>query len=208
MDRWIDEEHLLIADGHHRYTTALAYREERHAAHGSGPWDRVLALIVDAGTQVVPVLPYHRIQRAGAVLPGGDEVRGQTELMSALDDHDVRIGSLRRAADGSLSWRTHELAGEPPAVRALHAYLDDAAPGDSLSFTHEANDAVQAVSSGEAVAAYLLPPTTPERIIGVVEAGGRLPRKSTFFWPKPRTGLVMMPLDPERPKDRSAPPAS
>jgi uncharacterized protein (DUF1015 family) len=39
-----------------------------------------------------------------------------------------------------------------------------------------------------------LPPTTPDRIRGVVERGERLPRKSTFFWPKPRTGIVMMPV--------------
>ena len=43
---------------------------------------------------------------------------------------------------------------------------------------------------------WFLPPTTPERIREVVEAGDRLPEKSTYFWPKPRTGMIMMPLDP------------
>ena len=72
--------------------------------------------------------------------------------------------------------------------------LDRVAPGDALRFTHDAADAEQAVLGGGAVAAYLLPPTTPDRVRAVVERGDRLPRKSTFFWPKPRTGIVMMPV--------------
>jgi uncharacterized protein (DUF1015 family) len=46
-----------------------------------------------------------------------------------------------------------------------------------------------------AIAAYLLPGTTPDRVRAVIERGDRLPRKSTFFWPKPRTGMVLMPVD-------------
>ena len=57
-------------------------------------------------------------------------------------------------------------------------------------------EADAAVRRGEAVAAYLLPPTTLGRIMALVERGGRLPQKSTYFWPKPLTGMVMMPLDP------------
>ncbi len=49
--------------------------------------------------------------------------------------------------------------------------------------------------SGNATAAYLLPPTTPDRVREVVQRGERLPQKSTYFWPKPRTGMVLMPLD-------------
>jgi uncharacterized protein (DUF1015 family) len=59
------------------------------------------------------------------------------------------------------------------------------------------------VRDGTAVAAYLLPATTPDVIRKVIQRHGRLPQKSTYFWPKPRTGLVLMPLDgprlPERP---------
>jgi uncharacterized protein (DUF1015 family) len=93
-------------------------------------------------------------------------------------------------------YRTHELTGDPPTVRALHdQVLDVAAPGDALRFTHDAADADGAVRQELAVAAYLLPPTTPDRVRKVVERGERLPRKSTFFWPKPRTGMVMMAVD-------------
>jgi uncharacterized protein (DUF1015 family) len=190
------DEPLLIADGHHRYTTALAYRDERHASAGPGPWDRILTFVVDAGTEQVPVLPYHRVQVAGEAMPGGEEVVGLAALLEAVDDETPVVGTATPTADGRVRYATHTLAGAPPAVRALHEdYLDEAAPDDALWFTHEAQDADDAVRAGEASAAYLLPPTVPSRIRAVIEAGERLPRKSTFFWPKPRTGLVLMPLD-------------
>jgi uncharacterized protein (DUF1015 family) len=88
-----------------------------------------------------------------------------------------------------------DLPGVPPVVRTLHErILDRAAPGDALRFTHSVADAEHAVRSGEAVAAYVLPPTTPQDVLAAIERGERLPRKSTFFWPKPRTGLVFMPV--------------
>ena len=190
------DEPLLIADGHHRYTTALAYRDERHASAGPGPWDRILTFVVDAGTEQVPVLPYHRIQVAGEPLPGGEDVADLAALLEAVDDETLVVGTAIPTADGHVRYATHTLAGAPPAVRALHeGYLDHAAPGDALWFTHDALDADDAVRTGGASAAYLLPPTVPSRIRAVIEAGERLPRKSTFFWPKPRTGLVLMPLD-------------
>ncbi|MGZ4149271.1 MAG: DUF1015 family protein [Actinomycetota bacterium] len=190
------DEPLLIADGHHRYTTALAYRDERHAAEGPGPWDRILTFVVDAGTEQVPVLPYHRIQLTGEPLPGGGDVADLAAVLDAVDDDELRIGTATRAADGGVRYAIHAIAGTPPAVRALHDdYLDGAAPGDALWFTHDALDADDAVRAGGASAAYFLPSTVPARIRAVIEAGQRLPRKSTFFWPKPRTGLVLMPLD-------------
>ena len=67
--------------------------------------------------------------------------------------------------------------------------------GDRIRFTPDAVDAEAAVRSGAALAAYILPPTTPDRIRAVVEGGGRLPQKSTFFWPKPLTGMVLRPLE-------------
>lgn len=193
---WLVDEPLMIADGHHRYTTALQYRNERHAADGPGPWDRMLTFVVDAGAERVPVLPFHRIQLGGDVPTGGSPVSGLDRLLAALSDDDLVIGLVSRES-GELRHRTLSLRGEPPAVRGLHhEILDRAAPEGALRFTPDAAEAEAAVRSGEALAAWFLPPTTPDRIRKVVERGERLPQKSTFFWPKPRTGVVMMPLDP------------
>jgi uncharacterized protein (DUF1015 family) len=194
--RWLADDHLLIADGHHRYATALEYRNQRHASDGPGPWDRILTLIVDAGTEDVPVLPYHRVQVQGEAPTGGEVVADLPSLLRLLDDTALRYGTARRV-DTTVEYRLHALRGDPPAVEALHhELLDRIAPGDALAFTHEAEDADALVRDGTAVAAYFLPSTTPDRIRKVIERGERLPRKSTFFWPKPRTGMVLMPLEP------------
>jgi hypothetical protein len=121
-----------------------------------------------------------------------------------LDDERLRYGTAHRDVSG-ISYAVHDLDAEPPTVRALHEQLlDRIAPGDALRFTHDAADADAMVRRDGAVAAYFLPPTTPARIRAVVERGERLPRKSTFFWPKPRTGMILMPLT-ERVATRSRP---
>jgi uncharacterized protein (DUF1015 family) len=80
-------------------------------------------------------------------------------------------------------------------VRSLHReLLDELAPDDALRFTHRVAEAADAVRRGDALAAYILPATTPHRIRDAVARGQRLPRKSTFVWPKPRTGLLFMPV--------------
>jgi uncharacterized protein (DUF1015 family) len=195
IDRWLADEDVLIADGHHRYTTALAYRDERQAADGRGPWDAILTLLVDSGSQHVPVLPYHRVQVAGSPPTGGEPADGLEDLVARVRDDDLQLGTITRVVGGDNAYRLLRLHGDPPTVRALHdEILDAAAPGDSLRFTHSAADADEAVAAGGAVAAYILPPTTPERIRAAILRGDRLPRKSTFFWPKPRTGLIFMPV--------------
>jgi uncharacterized protein (DUF1015 family) len=208
VNEWLADQPMLIADGHHRYTTALAYRDERHAAEGPGPWDRILTLIVDAGAQDVRVLPYHRVQLAGTPPGEGSRVATLAAALEALDDDVGRYATVTRRADGRVDYRLHAVEGRPPTVRALHdERLDRDAPGDAVRFTHDAGDADEMVRTGQAVAAYLLPPTHPDRILAAIRRGERLPRKSTFFWPKPRTGMVLMPLgDPVIPP--AAPPAS
>ncbi|HUL85209.1 MAG TPA: DUF1015 domain-containing protein [Actinomycetota bacterium] len=211
---WLAEERLLIADGHHRYTTALRFRLDLDADTGPGPWDQILTLVVDAGVQDVPVLPYHRLLVAGtAASDGPRDEEAAPDLMSVLasvDDDTLRYGMATRSEDGRLRFALHRLTGEPPTVAALHhQVLDRIAPEDAIRFTHDAEDAAAAIRSGAAVAAYLLPPTSPDRIRAVVERGERLPRKSTFFWPKPRTGMVLMSVGrPALTRPPRVPPAS
>jgi uncharacterized protein (DUF1015 family) len=184
---------LMIADGHHRYTTALRYRDEMREAHGPGPWDRVMMLIVDAASQDLPVLPFHRVVRSGVVPEDGVRVRDLEEILSEVDDNKLRYGIAARDADGALEHRVAELTGDPPTVCALHDQMlsDDT----DLAFTPDPVEAEMAVRSGDAVAALILPATNALRIRDVVGRGERLPQKSTFFYPKPRTGLVLRPFD-------------
>jgi uncharacterized protein (DUF1015 family) len=192
---WLAEEPVLIADGHHRYTTALAFRDEMRAAEGAGPWDRLLTFVVDAGSERLSVRPFHRVQLSGAAPDAGVPVDDLDTALAELSDDELRV-AIARPTDRGVELRVATLTGEPPAVRALHdGLLDAVASPDALRFTPDVSEAVEAVRSGNAIAAYLLPPTTPDRIRKVVERGERLPQKSTYFWPKPRTGMVLMPLD-------------
>jgi uncharacterized protein (DUF1015 family) len=190
---WLEPESLMIADGHHRYSMALRYRDEMRAAHGPGPWDRVMMFIADAAVQEPPVLPFHRIQTGGPHEPGGTRVRDLAEVLETVSDEKLVYGSAA-LEDGLLVHRIAEVPGTPPTVCALHErVLGDV--DEQLRFTPDAVEAEDAVRNREAVAAFFLPPTDAARIRDVIDRGERLPRKSTFFWPKPRTGLVIRPLD-------------
>ena len=89
------------------------------------------------------------------------------------------------------------LGGSPrPSAHSTTTLLDALAPPDGAPIhARRRTTRSTAVADGEASPPYLLPPTTPDRIRKVVERGERLPQKSTYFWPKPRTGVVLMPLD-------------
>jgi uncharacterized protein (DUF1015 family) len=194
---WLAPESLMIADGHHRYSMALRYRDEMRAEHGPGPWDRIMMFIADAAVQEPPVLPFHRIQTGGPHEPSGTRVRDLAEVLETVSDDKLVYGSAA-LEDGLLVHRIAEVPGTPPTVCALHErVLGDV--DEQLRFTPDAVEAEDAVRNREAVAAYFLPPTDAARIRDVIDRGERLPRKSTFFWPKPRTGLVIRPLDLDAP---------
>jgi uncharacterized protein (DUF1015 family) len=199
----LDGEQLLIADGHHRYTTALRYRDEQRARVGAGPWDSVLTLVVDATAEDLPVLPFHRVQVSGAPPAEiGDPVSDLPAAMAALSDDRRTVATITADGQGRRRYRVRTLAGAAPTVAALHhEVLDRLAPDGSIRYVADAGEADAAVGRGDAVAAYLLPPTTPDRIRDAVGRGERLPQKSTYFWPKPRTGMVMMPLERDRAGD-------
>ena len=192
---WLEDEDLLIADGHHRYTVALAYRDEMRLKFGAGPWDQIMMFVVDAGTEDPPVLPIHRILHASPPAVEGTAADDLEELLALADDGTMVCGVAYREED-EVILRTLTLEGSPPVVCALHEQMLDAfEAGTTLRFTADSLEAQDAVASGEAEAAFFLPPTSASLIRTVIDRGERMPQKSTFFWPKPRTGLVIRPTD-------------
>ncbi len=192
-----DADDLMIADGHHRYTVALEYREEMRARYGPGPWDAVMMLVVDGASEAPPVLPIHRLvlDAPAPPLPLPERVRDMAEVLASLSDDAAVIGSVR-LEDGEAVHEVGQVLGGSPAVCALHRQLLDAVDPSSLRFVADAVAAEEAVLAGQAAAAYLLPPTEVDRVRSVIAGGERLPQKSTYFWPKPRTGMMIRPLDP------------
>ena len=96
------------------------------------------------------------------------------------------------------------LADLPPAIRALDvSLLHGAILGpllgvgpEELTFTHEDEEAVDAVTTGAAAAAFLLNPPSLAEVRAVCLAGQLMPEKSTYFYPKLATGLVFQPVGP------------
>jgi hypothetical protein len=162
----------------------------------------MMMLLVDAAGEDPPVLPIHRVVLNGRVPGGADgpgftpstagrRVRDLAEVLAALDDDELVYGSATR--EGSeVVHRVDRLEGGPPAVCALHEQvLGDA----DLRFLPDAAAAEEAVHLGQSPAAFFLPPTHVDRIRAVIERGDTMPEKSTYFWPKPRTGIVIRPFD-------------
>lgn len=210
----------VIADGHHRYANYLAHQRDRHAAgDGDGPWDFGLVFLVDAtafGPQVhaihrvVPSLPApqaaRRAEGAFAVrrLDGTlDEAldalaaagKGGTAFVVAgpegrwlLTDPSPDTLRAHLPAEASQAWRALDVSvAHHLLIRAVWQVTDDE---DTVWFRHDA-PAAEAAAAEHGGTALLLNATPVEDVIAVAAAGERMPRKSTLFTPKPRTGVVL-----------------
>jgi uncharacterized protein (DUF1015 family) len=205
-------ETVIIADGHHRYETALAYRDEQR---GNPAAAYVLAYLANTEEEGVVILPTHRLVRGPlrlspvaleAALRESFEVvprperarRSGGEIDCVLPDRRLRLRPRPAAA-------TH-LQGVPRAVAALDvALLHGAVLGpllgvdaEGLDFTHDDDEAIEAVARGRAAAAFLLNPPTLHEVRAVCLAGEVMPEKSTYFYPKLASGLVLALVGPPR----------
>jgi uncharacterized protein (DUF1015 family) len=162
------DKQLLIADGHHRYETALAY-----AAEGGSPY--LMVVLVPTRQEGLTIFPTHRIaahvngahgtpiEEPGDELPGVVLYRdGRYELLES-DALDVEV-------------------------------VDRLAP-EGVTYTPRRQDAVATVDRGDAEAAFLLRPTRIEDVWNVARRGETMPQKSTYFFPKLTSGLLFHPLD-------------
>jgi uncharacterized protein (DUF1015 family) len=210
-DRWI-----LIADGHHRYETALAYREERRAsAAGNGdagaawaPYDRVLMGLTALDDPGLVVLPTHRVlarwaEGAEAAF-ASRRVDGLGALRAVLAEVPEDANALGLVLpDGMRLLTGAPGVGATPAERLDVAALereilipglgaDQAAlaAGGTLSYTKDAAEAARLVARGEAAAAVVLRPIPKAAVAAVAEAGETMPQKSTYFFPKLLTGVA------------------
>ncbi|MDQ3679127.1 MAG: DUF1015 domain-containing protein [Actinomycetota bacterium] len=194
---------VVVADGHHRYETALAYQEERRAATSgaAGAYDAVLACVVELSQEQLAVRPIHRL--LSGLGPGFDlaEALSAHFEVTAAGRADTGLPA-RMAGAGSLGLVTPAgawlLRPRPETVAAaVHSVdsslLDVALPGlpaHRLVYQHGLDTVLAAVTSGAAEAAILLRPATVAQIGEVARGGDRMPPKTTFFEPKLRTGMV------------------
>jgi uncharacterized protein (DUF1015 family) len=219
---------VTIADGHHRYETALRYRDERRMSRSceeDPPFDYLLTLLVSS-SEPLTILPTHRVVRhlndeSGLVerattlfdvQPAPSDGLVAAFGTSAAGGGRGHFGLWTRAGGAILEARRETFEAELPAggeaVRRLDVTLlgvalerlcgiDAAAvaSGERVSYTKSAVESIDWVDTCRdgADAAFLLEPTPVSSVIEVAAQGDVMPQKSTYFYPKALTGLVINP---------------
>jgi uncharacterized protein (DUF1015 family) len=179
---------LLIADGHHRYETALRFHEE----DGSEETAHVLAVLVALDDEGLEIFPTHRLT-AGAV-PALDGEFRQTPLADP-QEAAAALAAVARDHPAFVLLRPEGAALVEGSDQSLDTALVDSLALSEVAYTASAADAERAVRSGEATAAFLVRPPTVEQVESYARAGLRMPPKSTYFFPKLTSGLLFSPFD-------------
>jgi uncharacterized protein (DUF1015 family) len=162
---------LLIADGHHRYETALAFHEE----NGTEATAWMMVVLVSTREEGLTIFPTHR------VVQDVNGIRG-----TPIDEPGRELPGVVLYRKG----RYELLDGE-----GLDVEIVDRLAPQGVAYTPNRADAVAIVDRGEAQAAFLLRPTRIEDVFEVARRGEVMPQKSTYFFPKLTSGLLLHPLD-------------
>lgn len=233
-----EDKQLFIADGHHRYETALNYRRERHEAEGtpigSADYDYVMMMLVSISNSGLFVFPTHRLIRDIPQFDDATLISLLTEEFSAAkiyftegDYADIITERLAKTVNeklvalytGENFYYLLKLKSFAPLdagitdmsdaykhldVTVLHKLILENYLGideenmrnqKNLFYMREAADAVAAVRDKKAQCAFLINPTKVSEIREIALANEKMPQKSTYFWPKLVTGIVINKFD-------------
>ena len=228
------ERQLYIADGHHRYETALNYRNEvletrRELGHDDAV-NFVMMSLIDLDDPGMLVLPTHRLfgdlspealanvsssklahyltvrelatldtstlrelERVGEQVPSFILATPQQSWLLSLNEQ----GRARMSEAGhSEAWKALDVSIAHTLIleELLHLSAEDLAAGKYVTYTHEEQEVLDALARGRAQAALFLNGTRVRQICDIADADDQMPQKSTYFYPKLITGLVMNPL--------------
>jgi uncharacterized protein (DUF1015 family) len=231
--RKMEDKKVFIADGHHRYETALAFREEMRKKFGKredAAYERVLMFLCNMDDQGIVILPTHRGVHS---LPAFSEAELAAKVRALLPmetrkgtpEEAIRVLDAAGKKGKAIAWSAGEgrfhlvtfpdlprfcgewLAKFPPQLRSLdvvllHGFLLDrmlgispeaVTAGQCVQYYKDPAKAVSDLSGGAIQAAFFLNPVTVEEFRSVSLSGHVLPQKTTFFYPKILTGLLIFP---------------
>ncbi|MBN2240265.1 MAG: DUF1015 domain-containing protein [Dehalococcoidales bacterium] len=230
---------LYIADGHHRYESALAYRNEKAALSekhtGDEPYNFVMMSLVEFSDPGLMILAPHRLVR-GIPRSNIDELYSNaskffdiekmplkapdvwlqvedllkyskklrivlfgidTDNLYILTLHDTeKVGTMMPYFHSEM-YRKLDVSIVDHVILENLLALSGEKEKDSLAFVYDMTDAVRRVMNQEYQLALLLSPVNPEMIKAISDARDKMPRKSTYFYPKTPSGLVINRLDTE-----------
>lgn len=227
-----------IADGHHRYATAVKYAEERrlreYRPSRTANYEYKLSLLVNMADPGLTILPTHRVVKSPRKLDLA-AVRGRIEkdfnvegreghlahladeIMTALEQeaasaphvfafyagegHDYWLLRSKEnilpeavAPGRSFTWRTLDVAILQKQLVEASVGVPEAKWGDDVYYTRDEKEAVDLVQSKKASCAIFHLPTKMPQLRAIADGGEVMPQKSTYFAPKPLSGLVMYPI--------------
>jgi uncharacterized protein (DUF1015 family) len=224
---------LYIADGHHRYESALNYRRERHtgltAEAAESPFDFVMMSLVDIDDPGLVILPAHRLVRGistaaieelattlqnyftVAEIPA-ERVNNPTRLEDLVmeGENEVKLLVFGLKKDSALLLTLRDFSRVHPMMPYFHSDLyqkldvsivdhvilegllglTHEKAGVFIDYTNEALEAIKRVDDHEYQLACIINPVKPGIIKAIADCGDRMPRKSTYFFPKIPAGLV------------------
>jgi uncharacterized protein (DUF1015 family) len=175
---------LLIADGHHRYESALELDASVR---------RIMVLLVSTHDPGLHVFPTHRVFSGRQELADLGEGEPQESLEGAL----AGLAEEPRDRAVAIAYRRAGIELVRGGDGELDVELVDRHGLDGIEYTPHREEATAAVDRGEADVAFLLREQRVEDIFAVARRGERMPPKSTYFFPKPLSGLLFHPVEPD-----------
>ena len=197
---------LVLADGHHRFETACNYRNELRAnGDDVGGADAIMTFVVELVDDELCIEPIHRMLE----LPPDVDVRARlAEAFDVRDAGAVTPEGVERLVTAMREQRALGLVDANGLALAIPRNRTDAVdaavveeqivpllPDATWQYRHDAHAIAALVDKGVVSAAILCSPVSVAQTRAAAEARVRMPQKTTFFWPKPRTGMVFRSLD-------------
>jgi uncharacterized protein (DUF1015 family) len=230
---YLSNQPLYIADGHHRYESALVYQREKHSSSSlqvkEASFDFVMMTLIAIEDPGLVILPAHRLAR-GIAQSALNSLKDKLNSFFKIEEYAINKTDIRSQISGLLSKNNDEIKlvlcgllkdrllvisirnidAVHPMFPAFHSELyqkldvsivdhvileellgltHDKA-GAFLDYNYDAVDTVKMVLKGEYQLGVIVSPLNPSVIKAIADNGDRMPRKSTYFYPKVPAGLV------------------
>ena len=202
----LEDKSFLIADGHHRYETAIEYRNIQREANGGvsedKPYEYVMMFLSNAEDEGLIINPTHRAVKSLGMdldaflnkLSENFNVEKMSFDQGVSDIGYQEFTILTKDPDTVYRVSPKKEGIEGLAVTILHNNVFGEIIDEDFLFTKFLDEAVSLTKSGEYEVAFILPELRASDIFDVVMTGDRMPQKTTYFYPKILSGLVFNPL--------------
>ena len=241
IQREMQSQRLLIADGHHRYEATLNYRNHMRAERGPGngqeAFNYIMTYFANVNDDNVVILPTHRLVRGYAHKPflALEEAlqsyfyveqhpktpEGKISFFKALKTaakkrrvigasfkRDPRYLILRLKNKRIMQRLAKDLSAplRELDVSTLHLLIlehilgippEQQVSGDTIRYSQDDDAVLQALEKEDYQAAFILNASKAEEILAIASGGEKMPQKSTYFYPKLPSGLIVNKIDPE-----------